>query len=521
MNSHLDRVIRAGAMGMMLALGACQKQAETATSKPEAPKPAKVELVKESERSRSFLAVTKQLELGGTLYGYVDIDGDVAKVASGVHDLLTQISRTQPAVAPFAQQDYTTIATKLGLTDVKAMGVSSVPDGTGYFRNRVFFYTGGERRGLLAGLGGKPGPFVHVNLAPADASFYAEADMDIAAVYRTIREVVGQVAGEPTGNQLEATLKKAGDSVALSVMDLIYGLKGHGAVVLRLDPEKTIRLPGPAGLALPAFSFAICVEGIGPVVENAIAKSPAFRRTDEGAVHIYSPAQPAPLPGVDPAFVVDGSTLFITSARAFLAECRTQKTGLAQTAEFQQALAHVGNEGNGLVYVSPRMFEQLRRIETLNPNLPEQTKATLRFVLSRIPAAPQPLVAVRTNLPDGILLRSYLNRSLKQDVAMVAFYNPVTVGLVAAMAIPAFQKVRVASQEKAVLNNLRQLSAAADQYYLEHGVRSVTYDQLVGPRRYIRAVQSVAGENYRSLILVQGRPLRVQLPDGRTVEYAP
>jgi type IV pilus assembly protein PilA len=46
----------------------------------------------------------------------------------------------------------------------------------------------------------------------------------------------------------------------------------------------------------------------------------------------------------------------------------------------------------------------------------------------------------------------------------------VIIGLLAAMAIPAFQKVRIASQEKAVLNNARQLASAADQYMMENGV---------------------------------------------------
>ena len=46
----------------------------------------------------------------------------------------------------------------------------------------------------------------------------------------------------------------------------------------------------------------------------------------------------------------------------------------------------------------------------------------------------------------------------------------VIIGLLAAMAIPAFQKVRQSSQDKAVLNNARQLSAGADQYFLENGV---------------------------------------------------
>ena len=42
----------------------------------------------------------------------------------------------------------------------------------------------------------------------------------------------------------------------------------------------------------------------------------------------------------------------------------------------------------------------------------------------------------------------------------------VIIGLLATMAIPAFQRVTQASQDKAVLNNARQLSAASDQYFL-------------------------------------------------------
>jgi type IV pilus assembly protein PilA len=49
----------------------------------------------------------------------------------------------------------------------------------------------------------------------------------------------------------------------------------------------------------------------------------------------------------------------------------------------------------------------------------------------------------------------------------------VIIGLLAAMAIPAFQKVRRSSLEKTVLNDARQLGSAAQQYFLEHGVEEV------------------------------------------------
>ncbi len=75
----------------------------------------------------------------------------------------------------------------------------------------------------------------------------------------------------------------------------------------------------------------------------------------------------------------------------------------------------------------------------------------------------------------------------------------VIIGLLAAMAIPAFQKVRTASQTKAILNNLRQLNSAAQQYYLEKGAASAAYSDLVGQNQYIKTIASVAGENYSGL----------------------
>ena len=505
-------------------LAACQKQAETSVAKTPGkaagPKVA-MELVSENERSRHFAAVNRHLEIGGTLYGYADVDGDLLKLTGQLQSLLANVSKTQPGASLVAQQDLSAIVTILGLTDVKALGVSSVPDGSGFFRNRLFVYTGGERRGLMAGLGGKPAPFKHVGLAPTDAAFFGESEMDLAVVYRTLNEVVAKAAGEPASRQLETALKKAGEAATISFLDLIYGLKGRGAIVVRLDEQKTMRTPPPQSMVIPAVSLLACVEGVGQVLEPSLAKSRDFKRSESGGLHIYQPVRKVPFEGIEPALVIDGTMIYFTTSMAFFEECRAQKQGLAQTADFRNALAKLGDEGNGLTYISPRLFARLRQVEQLNPNLPPEAKSVLSLILTQVPETDRPLVAVRTNLDDGILVRSYLNRSLKQDIAAISVYNPVTVGMMAAMAIPAFQKVRVASQEKAVLNNLRQLAAAADQHYLETGTKTATYDQLVGPNRYIKVINPVAGENYRALRFQQGQPLRVRLQGGKMVEYKP
>lgn len=76
----------------------------------------------------------------------------------------------------------------------------------------------------------------------------------------------------------------------------------------------------------------------------------------------------------------------------------------------------------------------------------------------------------------------------------------VIIGLLAAMAIPAFQKVRQTSQEKTITNNLRQLASGADQYFLEYGVSTVTSSELIGSDKYVKAVDQVADETYTSPI---------------------
>jgi type IV pilus assembly protein PilA len=97
----------------------------------------------------------------------------------------------------------------------------------------------------------------------------------------------------------------------------------------------------------------------------------------------------------------------------------------------------------------------------------------------------------------------------------------VIIGLLAAMAIPAFQKVRQSSQDKAVLNNARQLSAAADQYFLENGVSMVVSDGLVGATNYVKAVNTVAGETYPT-DYTQGVTITIAgVAGSRTVTYAP
>ncbi len=97
----------------------------------------------------------------------------------------------------------------------------------------------------------------------------------------------------------------------------------------------------------------------------------------------------------------------------------------------------------------------------------------------------------------------------------------VIIGLLASMALPAFQKVRASSQDRAVLNNLRQLGAGADQFFLENGVSSVASTTLMGSNssQYVKIFPTVAQESYTPVIVSGTAITATGVSGARTVTF--
>jgi type IV pilus assembly protein PilA len=97
----------------------------------------------------------------------------------------------------------------------------------------------------------------------------------------------------------------------------------------------------------------------------------------------------------------------------------------------------------------------------------------------------------------------------------------VIISLLVTLALPAFQKIRQSSQDKAVLNNARLLSAAADQYFLEQGMTTTNLSMLLGPTNYVKSLATVAGETY-PLTYQTGSAITVAGVAGlRTITFTP
>src|SRR5471032_2121000 len=115
------------------------------------------------------------------------------------------------------------------------------------------------------------------------------------------------------------------------------------------------------------------------------------------------------------------------------------------------------------------------------------------------------------------------NKSTKGFTLVEIMIVVVIIGLLAAMAIPAFQKVRATSQDKVVFSNLRRLYGAAQTYYLEYGVSTVTSTTLVGTdtSQYVKTFQTVVGETYTATLVDGSDVTAMGVAGQRTVTFGP
>ncbi len=73
-------------------------------------------------------------------------------------------------------------------------------------------------------------------------------------------------------------------------------------------------------------------------------------------------------------------------------------------------------------------------------------------------------------------------------------------------------------QRGAIAENLRQLAAAAAQYFTATGADTATLEELVGPGKPLAALTPAAGESYGDLVLRRDTPaLALTTPDGTRI----
>lgn len=462
---------------------------------------------------------------------YVNVEGDFNRAGNWLSRLHKAFLRANPKAPPIPV-DYKAVFADLGLGGMEYLLLASeqAKELTDSFHNRIIMELGGEPVGIFALLGTENQPFLFAERVPADADQISQFQINGEAIRQFARQTAIRIMG-PTGqslidSQLNQPLYPQGPTAA-RLIELLSTTVQYAA---NLDPERFKDLETP-GIDQLTGDFAYVIRGAGDLpklIAPLLPPAAGFRELPGDPMGAY--ALPFSfIPGSKQELLFsslpDSGDLLITNGSAARDWFMGDDSGLTENAEFSKFAAELPREGLLFHFNSQKAsrhgVEIIQTALQQSPDLPAEVQPLIDLLLEVLDSVTGTSMAVLHRQEGRLHLQSMAPYSQKVSLSAAGVAIPA---MTAAMAIPAYQQIqeaRQASADKAVQNNLRQLSSAAQQYFLETGESSVMASQLIGDGKLIQSLQPVAGESYENLLLsTEDASISVTLPDGRVITYS-
>lgn len=452
-------------------LGSCDKEPSAATT-----------ALGEPWHSPHFAAVNGHLDLGGTVFAYVDIDHDVESLAADGNRLLKMVDETSPGQIPpeiVGKLDFTVLADDLGLDNLVAVGLSSRKDGD-RFLNKAMLYTPDGRDGLLKLLGGSAQPFMSPTMAPEDADLVVERDLNLKAAMEIGQRIAARFPGADAGFQ-QATQQKV-MSLSMNVGDFLGKFSAKTIIIGRIDPQKKMQLP-MVPIELPELDLLIALHNVPWLWEQIQqqmppeAESPIAYSKGEGFEAYLAPDMMGH-PRLRPQLYLDKKTslILIATSAEFIQTCLAPGTTITSNADFKDATSGLPTQGNGLSYASADIVKtatdllfSAAEIGSAMSGTGKDAEARLGIEVIKmfLPEQPAGVASVSVNLDDGVLFTSKTYSSHKTTFLSSA--NPTSLGILAAMVVPVANGVQKKAKSTQQIGNMRNVILGLRTYAADEG----------------------------------------------------
>lgn len=456
----------------------------------------------------SFDAASQHIDLDGELVGYIDFEGDGQEIGTALNVIYQKVLAGSPQLPPIPL-DFTMLFENLGFGSVKALALSSQDVEPGLHRNRSVMLLNGELQGLFALHNIEPLTFTAAEKAPVDATGAMTVSINTVAVSDTLSRVMQQIMGPMGAATIQQLLIQVLPGTEVSYRELLESLSGQWDGFWLQDYDANTG---------EIFKFWLRVEGAGKLLARVRAPAEAIGATfsdeEDGLSADFGALfdEAAKMGLFVQADTASGALLLYSHADW---TDRSEGPRLTENEAFKSLAERLPREGIAFSYsVGTDMSPLLAGLSAI-PQAAQYAPAAEALLDFLIGDFLKPNLSVTFMAEGALVSDQYAGYSAKQ--AILTLPAVAGGGVVAAMAIPAFQKVRETSQQKAVINNLRQLGSAADQYFLEEGKTSVRVEELVGPGKYIRTLNSVAGERYDGMVIESGQAISVTLGNGEVI----
>jgi len=511
--------------------------------------------VPEGSSPASFAAAAKHLEIGGLFFSYMDLDGDLAKLAA-IGDKLLEAARKDGIATQIPDNlKAAPLVDALGLTSLKGLGFSSRSLGPDFFHNRALLVMPGGGKGLLKLFGNKPAPVEVASFAPKDADIAYQGEFTLSALRETMEAVLTAGGDENMLAQFKGLLDFPIPPLNMTAGEVIEQLNLKVMTAASLKEDRKFNVPG-APVAIPAVNAMVSIEGLDFIMEALLVFA---GETDSVTVekgdgfNIIKPvnALPGELDYFRPALYHDVKskkiilTTHIDYARAAIAGT----DHLKDSPDFQKATSGLPAEANGMTYASAKFLKVMSGLST---EIMKSTadanggpgaglaKAFSKIASELSPTPNQGIAGTYSHVPEGMLFLSNTMENHKHTLVQAA---AVPLGIAAAAfgansnVAQALGRARggapaedaaeetpdndPAAPNTTVRSNLQQVAFAAQTWFIDNpSAKEVTYEQLVAAE-LLFDITPAFGEQYKGLKLSRtGGRVSVKLKDGDDVSFA-
>lgn len=423
-----------------------------------------------SDKKR-FDKVAGQLDLGGVLYGYVSVDGDLSGLAKFANSFMSGMKEIDKGVSSHVPDvDVEALMKISGLDSISALGLSSIQTNQG-FRNKVYLHAPNGVKGLLSMFGDEAKEFEVLQLAPSGTDFVVQQEIKLKTFYKEVVLGAMGVSPEqggvmPLGPQgmmmkmmLDGMMKQPmPPPFSFTGEKLINDLDTNIMVIIDGDPSKmrSVKLEGN-DLNMPTIQGAVLIDNVGWLVGDLIKmfeaekakggkRVPPFEVIDnanwEGLMLSIESESLSKRDrreikqfGLENAMLAHhrpSGKLIVSSSKEFAAGLFSPRPKLASDPVFLAKTKGLPRQGTAISYLSPVLMTELRKfikeaIEAENP--PEDDLfAALSMLDFFLPEGALGEAMVTTVTEDGLLSVGNSAYSHKSKILMGAAV-PTLVGV--------------------------------------------------------------------------------------------